>query len=254
MDINQYFQWAASGSLFQLAELPSPRQHLETPNEEGETLLFVAAKAGNRDIVEYLLARGADPNARTTYWENAPKFSLISLAIKGKQKLWEGGQEEDEVVVPCSWTSSELSQGVTQVLETKDIEPLIVTYRPEGIDSWQSSSAHPSLPRSKDLASSRCSLSDDHLSRPLDDRSQSGVEEPSQVRMVKRPHLPTPQSLSSPSFTQSNHDPSPNSKSSAEVKRHKEDSLTQRELDFIFGPLPTQDDPEDSDYDPKGLA
>ncbi|MGE3954317.1 MAG: hypothetical protein AB7F31_03845 [Parachlamydiales bacterium] len=58
----------------------------------------------------------------------------------------------------------------------RQLEPLIATYRPEGIYSWWPSSGHPSSPRSKDLASSRCALSDYHLPRPLDDRSQSGVE------------------------------------------------------------------------------
>ncbi len=56
------------------------------------------------------------------------------------------------------------------------IKPLIVAHRPEGIDSWQSSSSHPSSSGFTNPASSRYAPSEHPLPPPLDGRSQSGVK------------------------------------------------------------------------------
>ncbi len=80
------------------------------------------------------------------------------------------------VALACLTTIMGLCVAITNLLKQL-FKPLIVTHRPEGIDSRRSSGAHPSSARFTNLPSSRYPPSDHFLPRPLDDESQSGVRD-----------------------------------------------------------------------------
>ncbi|MGE3954469.1 MAG: transposase [Parachlamydiales bacterium] len=147
-----------------------------------ECLGWHVAKKGDRHAALEAVGNGLKHVFGTVHPQVAPGIALfldngpqyIAEAFSGQVREWGFVKSHSFVRQP---KTNGVVEGFNRTLKEQLIQPLIVTYRPEGIDSWQPSSAHPSLPRSKDLASSRCALSDHHLSRPLDDRSQSGVKE-----------------------------------------------------------------------------
>ena len=75
---------------------------MNAKNEIGVTALWIAANKGKLEVIEVLLARGADPNARDGIWYQTPLSQSAARAENVKVLLKAGAKDFDAVLITAA--------------------------------------------------------------------------------------------------------------------------------------------------------
>jgi ankyrin repeat protein len=129
VDINDkedFLHKASDGDFEQVKAFVEAGVDLEAKNRYGMTALYVAARNGHKDLVKYLLDKGADPNVKDTFYnenlvsmmlyEEKPDLNMVRQLLANGAKVTEG--------MLVSATNP----------DKKEVLAVILEHKPEGID------------------------------------------------------------------------------------------------------------------------